>query len=133
MTKHQSELQKLLFVLLSYLTVELRHFLGMSRLQSLREERVQTRVPALLTRFLVPHLKNKKTSFKSFSFGCKQFLEPWRRSHLALQLSDSLSKLSLGGLRELRVETLREAPPAALLVFTLREDEPTRPLLTDTL
>lgn len=43
-----------------------------------------------------------------------------KTAHLALQLSYSFSELSLGGLRQLRVEALREALPAALLVFTLR-------------
>lgn len=43
-----------------------------------------------------------------------------RRSHLALQLSNTFSKLSLGGLWQLRVEALGEALPAALFVFTLR-------------
>lgn len=45
-----------------------------------------------------------------------------RLAHLALQLSNCFSKLGLGGFWELRVETLGEAPPAALFVLTLRGD-----------
>lgn len=45
-----------------------------------------------------------------------------RLAHLALQLSNCFSKLGLSGFWELRVETLGEAPPAALFVLTLRGD-----------
>lgn len=45
------------------------------------------------------------------------------KSHLALQLSNSFSKLSLCSLWELRVETLGEALPASLLVLTLKVDK----------
>lgn len=50
-------------------------------------------------------------------------------THLALQLRRSFSKLSVFGLRKLRVETLRQAAPPALLVFTLsKKYEPLRPV-----
>lgn len=42
--------------------------------------------------------------------------------HLALQLRDSFSKLSLGSFRKLRVEALREAPDPVLLIFTLHRE-----------
>ena len=40
-----------------YLAEELRRLLGVRRLQSVRQERVQAGVHALLSRLLVPHLK----------------------------------------------------------------------------
>lgn len=46
--------------------------------------------------------------------------------HLALQLGDTFSKLSLGGLWKLRVETLGEAPLSVLLVLFLENMETQR-------
>lgn len=98
----------------------------MSRLQRLREKRVQTRVHALLSCFLVSHLQirthsNAPSGFlgRRAAIICVFVNERW--SHFTLQLSNSFSEVSLGGLRQLRVEALGEALPAALLVFTLRE------------
>lgn len=97
----------------------------MSRLQRLREKRVQTRVHALLSCFLVPHLQIRTHSNVPSGFLGRRaaiicvFVNE-RRPHFTLQLSNSFSEVSLGGLRQLRVEALGEALPAALLVFTLR-------------
>lgn len=47
------------------------------------------------------------------------FLPP---GHLTLQLADTPGELGVGRLRQLGVETLAEAPPTNLLVFTLKEN-----------
>lgn len=107
----------------------------MSRLQSLREEGVQAGRGALLACLLIANLQTNSgrvTCSDGRPGSGRQLptllLQRPRRPHVALQLGDAFGELGVGRLWQLGVEALAEAPPAALLVFTLTGQNTEKPL-----
>ncbi|KAF3836393.1 hypothetical protein F7725_028951 [Dissostichus mawsoni] len=130
----------------AYLTLQVCNLFSVLRVDGLRQQGVQVHAHLLLPLLFILHLdeyRNIKINIYFFismrccafrvsgSWEYKHEFTPFlpaslyricRRRNICFNLCNTLSKLRLVGLWELRVETLRDAHPAALLIFTLREE-----------
>lgn len=93
----------------------------MLRVQSLGQGRVQGAGGSSLSCFFVLRLNTRTTEQYEDAVLPRVGRAPDLLPHLALQLRQLFSKLSVCGFRQLRVEALTLAPPAALLVLDLEE------------